>query len=71
MQPPPIMSPIFYTPPSNIIRKSYLWCRGHPIGMALAAGRGELWSRTPLPCEDVEFWPGLAGKRQAGRQAAT
>ena len=40
--------------PSNIIRKSYLWCRGHPIGTALATGRGELWSRTPLPCEDLE-----------------
>ena len=40
--------------PSNIIRKSYLWCRGHPIGTALAAGRGELWRRTPLPCEVLE-----------------
>ena len=24
--------------PSNIIHKSYLWCSGHPICMALAAG---------------------------------
>ena len=44
---------IFYYP-SNIIRESYLRCSGHPIGMALADGRRELWSRTPLPCEVLE-----------------
>ena len=39
--------------PSNILCISYLWCSWHPIGMALAPGRGELWSWTPLSYEDL------------------
>ena len=67
-------SNILHTPsnilctPSNIIRKSYLWCSGHPIGNALAARHGELWGRTPLPCEDLEgyieqFWGSIKRSR--------
>ena len=55
------LSNILHTPP-KIIRKSYLWCPGHPIGKALASGHGELWSRTPLPYEELEGYIEYLGR---------